>query len=298
MTVRIAGVELGGTKCVAVLGTSAGTIEATVEVPTTTPAETLGRLRATLDAWHADAGFAAIGIGCFGPLDLDKGAVAATAKPGWSGAPILAPLSDGFGVPAFIDTDVTGAALAEGRWGSARDVDSYCYITVGTGVGAGIIVAGQPVRGLGHAEAGHIHVGRMADDDWPGSCPFHGDCVEGLASGSAIAARSDGRAATLETDDPLWDPVAHALARLLQTLALVAVPRRIVMGGGVINRRPHLLPMIRDRLGDSLAGYCAPLKTGAAREAFVTTSALGAEVGPLGTVAIALAGVEGERSGL
>lgn len=295
MTIRIAGVELGGTKCIAVLGTASGMIEASVEVPTTSPEQTIGRLRATLDEWHRGAGFAAIGIGSFGPLDLATGAIAATAKPGWSGAPILAPLSQGFGVPAFIDTDVTGAALAEGRWGSARDVQSYCYITVGTGVGAGVIVAGQPVRGLGHAEAGHIHVGRVPGDDWAGSCPFHGDCVEGLASGSAIAARTGGKGATLPADDRIWDLVAHTLARLVHTLALVAVPERVIMGGGVITARPHLLPLVRAHLGDSLAGYCAPLEGVEVRERFISGSALGPDVGPLGTLAIALAGLEDGR---
>jgi fructokinase len=291
MTMRLAGVELGGTKCIAILGAGPGAVEASVEVPTTTPDETLDRLRCILDRWHRGAGFTALGIGSFGPLDLKTGAIAATPKPGWSGAPVLERLSGGLNIPTRIDTDVTGAALAEGRWGSAQGLGSHCYITVGTGIGAGIVVNGQPVGGLGHAEAGHIRVGRVHGDSWLGNCPFHGDCVEGLASGSAIVARIGGSASSLDESDPVWDLVSDALAQLAHTLALIATPERIVLGGGVINAQPHLLARVRDHMGTSLAGYCAPLATADARDRFISTSALGRHVGPLGALAIGLSAV-------
>lgn len=288
MNMRVAGVELGGTKCVAILGSGFDAIDEMVEVRTTTPDATLGQLRETLDRWHAGAGFAALGIASFGPLDLSAGTVAATPKPGWAGARVFATLTEGYGVPAAFDTDVTGAALAEGRWGSAIGLPSYCYVTVGTGIGAGVIVNGRPAGGMDRAEAGHIRMARVAGDDWAGSCPFHGDCVEGLASGSAIAARIGRPAGSLAPDDPAWELAADALAQLLHALALIAVPQKIILGGGVINAQPHLLPRIRHRLGASLAGYCAPFDAVAAREDRVCTSALGNKVGPLGALALAI----------
>lgn len=283
----LAGVELGGTKCIAILGSGPGRIEAQAEVPTTTPDETLGQLRTILNDWHRDTGFAALGLASFGPLDVEAGAIAATAKPGWAGAAVRHRLADGFNVPHALDTDVTGAALAEGAWGRAQGLGSFCYVTVGTGIGAGIIVNGRPVGGLGHAEAGHIRVARVPGDTWQGSCPFHGDCVEGVASGSAIVARSGGRASTLGEDDPIWDYVSDALAQMLHALALIATPERVIMGGGVINARPYLAARVRDRLGVSLAGYSGPLAATNEREKFVQLSALGGDVGPLGALALA-----------
>jgi len=293
MSKRLAGVELGGTKCIAILGFGPDRIEAQVEVPTTTPDETLGRLRDILEDWHRGRGFEALGLASFGPLDIETGTIAATTKPGWSGAAVRRRLAHGFDVPHALDTDVTGAALAEGAWGCTQGLGSYCYVTVGTGVGAGIIVNGRPVAGSGHAEAGHIRVARVPGDNWPGNCPFHGDCVEGLASGSAIVARSGGSAANLSEDEPIWDFVADALAQMLHALALIAVPERVVMGGGVINARPYLVARVRDRLGASLAGYSGPLAAPGEREKFVQLSALGPDVGPLGALALARSALNG-----
>ncbi|NYF30635.1 ROK family protein [Sphingopyxis sp. JAI108] len=290
---RLAGIELGGTKCIAILGSGPDRIEAQVEVPTTSPEETLGRLRDILDDWHRDRGFEALGLGSFGPLDIDAGTIAATAKPGWTGAAVRDQLAGGFDLPHALDTDVTGAALAEGAWGRAQGLGSYCYVTVGTGIGAGVIVNGKPAAGLGHAEAGHIRVARMPGDSWHGNCPFHGDCVEGLASGSAIVARSGGSAGQLGEDDPIWDFVSDALAQMLHALALIATPERVIVGGGVINARPHLVARVRDRLGVSLAGYSGPLAAAAGREKFLQLSALGADVGPLGALALARMALEG-----
>lgn len=284
---RVAGVELGGTKCIAILGSGPDDIEAQFEVPTTTPDATLGRLRDQLAAWNQTRGFEALGIACFGPLDIEAGLIAATPKPGWSGTAVRHLLSDGLDLPSAFDTDVTGAALAEGTWGSAQDLGSYCYVTIGTGIGAGVIVNGQPVGGLGHAEVGHIRVARVPGDTWRGNCPFHGDCVEGLASGSAIAARIGGCASSLGENDPVWDLVSDALAQMLHALVLIATPERVILGGGVTNAQPHLMARLRDRLGASLAGYCRPLATTDARERFLQFSALGARVGPLGALALA-----------
>ena len=294
---RLAGIELGGTKCIAILGSGPDDIEMQAEVPTTTPDATLGELREILGRWYQSIGFEALGIGSFGPLDLETGAIAATSKPGWSGAAVRHRLSDGLNLPTLIDTDVTGAALAEGQWGAAQGLRSFCYITVGTGIGAGVIVNGKPVGGLGHAEAGHIRVGRVPGDNWRGNCPFHGDCVEGLASGSAIVARIGGCASGLAENDPVWDLVSDALAQLLHALALVATPERVIMGGGVINAQPHLVARIRDKMGKSLAGYSSPLATPDARERFLQTSGLGRNVGPLGALALARTALAERQAG-
>ncbi len=131
------------------------------------------------------------------------------------------------------DTDVNGAALAEGRWGAARDLADFAYITVGTGVGVGLVAGGRLVHGFGHPELGHIRIARAAGDDWPGACTFHGDCVEGLASGAAIAARTGMPAEQVPAASPVWDLVAHALSQLAHTIVLATAPRRILIGGGV-----------------------------------------------------------------
>lgn len=293
----IAGVELGGTKCVCLLASGPDDIRDEVRIPTTGPDETLGAIRAVLTRWR---GFAAIGIGSFGPLELDAaspghGRIVSTPKPGWSGVDLLA-LGRGLGAPVALDTDVNGAALAEGLWGAARGLDSHAYVTVGTGVGVGSIVAGRPVRGLGHSEAGHLRVPRPAGDVWPGACIFHGDCVEGLASGAAIRARTGRAAEDLEPDHPVWDGVVHALSALCHNLTLTAAPQRILLGGGVMGGHPHLLPRLRAALGVSLGGYGAAGRLDL--DTFLQPPGLGERAGPLGAVAIGRAALSGARASL
>jgi fructokinase len=273
----LAGVELGGTKCVCILAHGPGAILDQDTLPTGRPDETLAAIRAVLSGWR----FAALGIASFGPLDLERGRMGRTPKPGWSGAD-LRTLSAG--TPTTIDTDVNGAALAEGRWGAAQGLTSWAYITVGTGVGVGSIMAGRPVQGLGHSEAGHMRVPHT-HLSWRGACPFHGDCVEGLASGPAIALRAGQRGEELSPDHPVWAEVAEALAGLCHNLALTSLPQRILMGGGILDGRPELLPMIRARLWASLAGYgaTADLDLGS----YLIRPALGALAGPLGAIALA-----------
>ncbi|KQY75402.1 ROK family protein [Brevundimonas sp. Root1423] len=287
----LAGVELGGTKCVCLLASGPDDIREQVRIDTTTPAETLAAIREVLARWHAHHGFAAIGVASFGPLELDPrsaqyGCIVNTSKPLWSGADILAPLRT-FGVSIGFDTDVNGAALAEGRWGGARGLDSYAYITVGTGVGVGSVVRGLTVRGLGHSEAGHLRIPRMAGQSWAGVCPFHGDCVEGLASGPAIQARAGRPGDQLEASDPAWDEVVHALGALLHNLVLTVAPQRILMGGGVVSGRPFLLPRVRSALVESLGGYGVAQGVTDADTGFVTAPALGDRAGPLGAIALA-----------
>ena len=285
----IAAVELGGTKCVCLLGSGPDEIVDRRRIPTGGPEETLGAIEATLDGWQAGPRpFAALGIASFGPADVDPGSptwggILATPKPGWKGADVAGRLRRRHAVPTGFDTDVNGAALAEGRWGAARGLADFAYITVGTGIGVGLIAKGWPIGGFSHAEAGHLRIGRAPGDSWPGACPFHGDCVEGLASGPAIAARLGRDPATIDADHEAWPLVAHALAQMLHNLVLTAAPRLILIGGGVMEAQPHLFPLIRAALGQSLNNYVT-LPEGE----FVRPPELGSMAGPCGAIALGL----------
>lgn len=284
-----AGVELGGTKCVAILARGPQDVLAREVIPTSLPSETLGRIESAVLDWKRTQGFDALGIASFGPLDLDRqsptyGHTVTTTKPGWSDVDIAPRLETATGVPAAFDTDVNGAAFAEMRWGAGRGFDDFAYVTVGTGVGVGLIVNGQPTRGFAHCELGHIRVARLPGDEWPGSCPYHGNCVEGLAAGSALSARFGEAARDLPPDHPVWDSVAWALAQLCHAIVCAAAPCRIAMGGGVMQGHPHLLPRINAMLIESLKAY-VPLPGDGD---YVRAPELGADAGPLGAIALAM----------
>jgi len=283
-----AGIELGGTKCVCTLGRGPGDILDQRTVPTTHPDETLPAILAILHEWHDAHGFAALGIASFGPLDLDPdspryGQILATTKAGWPGTDVRGTLSAPFDVPTGFDTDVNGAALAEMAWGCAKGLADFAYVTVGTGVGVGLIVHGLPTRGIGHSELGHIRVPRLPGDDQASFCGFHDDCVEGLASGSAIKLRLGGRAAhDVGPEDPVWEPVVHVLAAMCHAIVCASGPRRIAIGGGVVTGQGHLLARIEVALRNSLNGYMR-LPEGP----YIVAPALGDQAGPLGPIAVA-----------
>lgn len=284
----VAGVELGGTKCVCVLGSGPDDLREQVRIATTTPEETLGAAVEVIARWRRDHDIGAVGVASFGPLDLDpdrpeRGRIVSTPKPGWSGAD-LSVLTEG--LPGLVDTDVNGAAFAEGRWGAARGLRSWAYITVGTGVGAGLVVDGRSITGLGHAEAGHLRVGRVPGDAWPGGCPYHGDCVEGLAGGPAIARAAGRPAEQLSPDDPAWDRVVGGLAGLCHNLVLTTAPERILIGGGVLTGQPWLFPRLRTALIDSLAGYAAGARIAQTIDAYLQPPGLGDRAGPLGAIVL------------
>jgi len=278
---------------VCILGTGPEDIRAQERLPTADPESTLARIETVLTAWRGQhGGFAALGVASFGPLDLEPGSptrgfLKATTKPGWSHADVAGRLSRALGVPFGVDTDVNGAALAEGRWGAARSLRDFAYITVGTGVGVGLVVNGAPVFGCNHPEMGHLRVARMAGDEWPGACVFHGACVEGLASGPAIEARVGVSADQIAAGHPAWSVVAHALGQLLHALVLTAAPRRIVMGGGVMTAQPHLFRRVRQELLSSLNGYVEVDAITQHIDEYVVPPALGALAGPLGALTLA-----------
>jgi fructokinase len=289
-TRMVAGVELGGTKLCLVVGRGREIVDS-ARLPTEQPAETLGAAAAVLARWQAQYRPEALGVASFGPIAIDRtspdyGRMLATPKPGWAGADVLGHLGAGFGGRVALHTDVTAAALAEGRWGAARGLSDHVYVTVGTGIGMGVIVGGQPVTGLMHPEAGHLRVRRVAGDHFAGACPFHGDCLEGLAAGPAIQRRTGTPGHQLAADDPAWGFVADALAEAFGSLFLSFATARIVVGGGVGVGQPHLLPMVRERVVEKLAGYL-PFVDAAQIHNRIVPAALGGDAGPLGALTLA-----------
>ena len=292
----LGGVELGGTKCVCLLGTGPDDIRIQSSVPTgDDPAVTLDRIERILrDAVATHGPIHALGVASFGPVDLTRGSptygfITTTPKPGWRNVRVADRLAEAMRVPVAFDTDVNGAALAEGRWGAARNLDDFAYVTVGTGVGVGLVAGGHLVHGFAHPELGHIRIARKSGDSWRGVCAFHGDCVEGLASGEAIAARAGMPADQVPADHPAWELAAHALSQLLHTLVVATSPRRILVGGGVAEGHPALLWHLRRELLSSLNGYLDLQALAGPIDRYVVAPGLGRLAGPLGAIALAAA---------
>ena len=287
---RFAGVELGGTKTICVLAIGDGLVE-TVTIPTTSPDDTLSAASRQIDRWHEVSPLAGLGIASFGPIRLDItasdfGQMLTTPKPGWSGAKVLTMLAGIRGVPTAIDTDVNAAAMAEYRWGAGQGCTSLVYLTIGTGLGGGVLIDGQPLHGRLHPEMGHIPVRRSPGDPFTGACPFHGDCVEGLISGPALAARFGRPAAEVANDAAQWAFVASDTAQLLATLIYVLAPQRILVGGGVGLGVPHLLARALPVLSDFLAGYLPDLDADRLTS-MIRLAGLGPAAGELGAIALA-----------
>lgn len=278
----LAALEAGGTKFRAAIFSDEITIVDQRWIPTTTPDETLGAVEAFF-AGHD--GISALGIASFGPLVVDRssskfGAIAATPKPGWTDAPLLRRLADTMGVPVDIQTDVEAAAVAEWRHGQGQGYSRVGYVTVGTGIGAALAIDGVPFRGRSHTEMGHIPVKRHPDDTYAGRCPFHADCLEGMAAGPAIGERWNADPKTLAERDDVWDMEAFYLAQLVRVYALTFAPDVVLFGGGV-GTQAHLDDRIRKAAEVDLAGYAVdgPPK--------VVTAGLGEDAGLIGAATIA-----------
>jgi len=285
----IAGIELGGTKSVALIAQDDAIIDM-LRIPTGMPEVTLRVLSDQVARWAQRHPVVALGIGSFGPLGLDRrasdfGRITTTPKPHWSNVDVRGHFAAAFALPIGFDTDVAGAALAEERWGAAGGCRVHVYLTIGTGIGGGIVVDGRPVHGLVHPEFGHIRIRRSAGDSFAGVCPFHGDCLEGLASGPAIAARAGAPAETLAPDHPVWRQVADELAELMAMLILTVSPERILIGGGVGQNHAALLGRTRGTTARLLGGYVAGL-TPAMLDGVIRNPALGDRAGPLGAIAL------------
>ncbi len=289
----LAGVELGGTKCVCILGTGPDDVRAVERLPTGERESTLRQIETVLERWRQQHGpVRALGIASFGPVDLRAdsptfGYITSTSKQGWHSTDVAQRLGKKLGVPVGFDTDVNGAALAEGRWGAGRGLDDFAYVTVGTGIGVGSIVRGRSIFGINHTELGHIRVVRKPGDTFAGVCPYHGDCIEGLASGPAIEKRAGKPAAQIGADDPAWEFVAHGLAQLLHTMVLTTAPQRIFLGGGVLSGQPQLFERIQQDLKRSLNRYVEAPELEQGLSQYIVPPGLGAMAGPLGALALA-----------
>lgn len=244
---------MGGTKTDVVFGTSPDDMTEPVRVMTTSPDETLRDVVEVLKGRPVDS----IGVACFGPIRLGPGrsfgTMLSTPKPGWSGVPVYQRLMAGLDVPVVMSTDVNGAAIGEGRWGATRSMNNHAYVTVGTGVGAGVVVNGNVIENEHHPEMGHVTVRRLEGDNHPGTCPYHGDCLEGMAAGPALEARF-GRPDTWAGNDAVLDLATHYVAQGLVNLNYTAAPERIVVGGGV-SALPGFHERIRQQLGVLIANY-------------------------------------------
>ena len=296
MAMRLAGVELGGTKAIAVLAEGDAILEQRT-FPTGTPEETLAGLNGALREWDDAAALDALGIASFGPVNVDPtsadyATMLDTPKPGWRKVPIGSALTAGLVCPWTLDTDVNAAALAEYGYGSAIGCDSVCYITIGTGVGGGLVIGGRPVHGALHPEIGHLRLRRAPGDDFAGTCRFHRDCIEGLVSGPALAARFGMTASDIPDNHPAWQAVAFDLGELAASILLTTSANLVVLGGGVSLKRSFLLPLIRRHVVDRLGGYLPHIDSATVDRTILLTS-LGEQAGPLGAVALARIAAQG-----
>lgn len=295
MTALIGGIEAGGTKFVCAVGTGPNDLRDEVRFPTTTPEETLGKAIAYFQEQEEKHGpIAAMGIAAFGPLDPNPksstyGYITTTPKPHWGNADVVGTLRNAFNVPMGFDTDVNGAALAEHRWGAAQDVDNLIYLTIGTGVGGGVMVNGKLVHGLIHPELGHISLPHDWErDPYKGRCPYHGDCLEGMAAGPAIGDRWQKPAYELAEDHPAWDLEAHYLALALRTFICTLSPERIVLGGGVMEQ-PQIFPLLREKTKEYLNGYVQSPAILDEIDKYIVPPGLGNKAGVLGAFALGMA---------
>jgi len=286
------GIEAGGTKFNCVLGWAPDQVVSRARFPTTTPEETLA---AVIDFFAREQDqhgpIAAFGLACFGPVDLNPtsssyGQITRTPKPHWSDTDILGRLRQAFDVPFAFDTDVNGSALGEGTLGAAQGLSDYVYVTIGTGVGAGVVVNGQPLHGAMHPEIGHILLPHdWQQDPFGGNCPFHGDCLEGLAAGPAIEKRWGQKAMDLDEEHPAWELEAQYLAALCWNLTVSYAPQRIILGGGVM-QQAHLFTKVREKFRQVMNDYpagpeaCQP-------DSYIVPPQLGSDAGEAGALLMA-----------
>lgn len=288
--------EAGGTKMVMSVGNEACCLSEREEIPTETPEITIPRMI----RWFGERHTEALGIGSFGPVDLDPGSkrygwIMRSPKLFWQNTPLLERMRDGLGIPVLIDTDVNAAALAEYELGAAKGLRSCLYVTVGTGVGGGLVAEGSLVHGLIHPEIGHMLLRAEPEDPAPeGFCPFHKGCLEGLASGPAIEKRWGKNAKELPPEHPAWDLEAAYLAQMCMNIACVVSPQRIILGGGVMQQK-HLFPKIRKSFREKLNGYLASDEILLNTDRYITEPGLGIDSGVTGALLLARRAYENIR---
>jgi fructokinase len=285
---RIGAIEAGGTKFVCGIGNEQGIIEDRVSFPTEMPEHTME----LVTNYFQDKEVEAIGIGTFGPINIDPsspqyGFVTTTPKPGWANYPFLNTLKKAFDVPYGWDTDVNAAAFGEATWGAAKGLDSCVYYTVGTGIGVGVYAEGKLVHGLVHPEGGHILTRRHPQDNFEGKCPYHGDCLEGMASGPAIEKRWNTKASELSPDHPAWEIEAFYIAQAITNTILMLSPKKVILGGGVMHQQ-QLFPFIRREVQKNLNGYVSSDEIIKNIDHYIVAPGLGDNAGLSGALALGL----------
>ncbi len=284
----IGGIEAGGTKVNCAIGTMDGKIIDQTQFPTTTPEETVAQML----AYFRNKEIQALGVASFGPIDINPasptyGSILDTPKPHWSNYNLLADLKQELPVPIFFDTDVNGAALAEHYWGAAKGLSSCIYLTIGTGIGGGAYLDGKLVHGLLHPEMGHIYVRRHQNDDYAGTCPFHSDCLEGLAAGPSIYGRLGIAGKDIPATHEVWDFISYYLAQALINYTMILSPEIILLGGGVMKQQ-QLFPKIREHFAKLLGGYIKRSPLPDRLENYIRFPALGDFAGLYGALALAV----------
>ncbi len=286
-------IEGGGTKFICAVGSGPNDVRAEARFETTTPGETMTQVVNFFQQQEREVGkLSAIGFACFGPLDPNPasttyGYILPTPKPGWSNADVVGALRSTFDAPVAFDTDVNGAALGEWRWGAAQGLQTFIYLTVGTGIGGGAYVEGSLLHGLIHPEMGHILLRHDREKDpFDGVCPFHGDCFEGLASGPALEKRWNQRAENFAPDHPAWELEAEYIAQALVNYVMTLSPQRIIIGGGV-GSLEHLLPKVQKRTRELINGYVQSSAILENINAYIVNPGLGSRSGALGALALA-----------
>lgn len=283
------GIEAGGTKFVCAVGSGPDDLRAEARFPTTMPAETIGQ---AIQFFQQQEPLAAIGIASFGPVDPNPGSptfgyITTAPKPGWANTNFAGAIKESLGVPVGFDTDVNGAALGEHRWGAAQGLDTFVYLTIGTGIGGGGMINGKLIHGLMHPEMGHIRLPHDRErDPFAGSCPYHGDCWEGLAAGPALKARWGQRSETLPENHPAWPLEANYLALGLVNIIYVLSPQRIIMGGGVMEQS-QLFPLVRQGVQELLNDYLQSPEIIKQIDDYIVPPGLGKRAGALGAIALA-----------
>lgn len=285
---RIGAIEAGGTKFVCGIGNEQGEIEDRTSFPTEKPEQTL----ANVIGYFRDKQVDAFGIGSFGPIDIDPdsphyGSITTTPKPGWSNFSLLGALGNVFSVPFGWDTDVNAAALGEATWGAAKGLDSCVYYTIGTGIGVGVYAEGSLVHGLLHPEGGHVLTRRHPKDEFEGFCPYHGDCLEGLAAGPALEKRWRVKGSELPADHLAWEMEAFYIGQALTGTILLLSPKKIILGGGVMHQK-QLFPRIRAEVLKNLNGYVNAEAILSGIDEYIVSPGLGDNAGLCGSIALGL----------
>ena len=287
------GIEAGGTKFVCVVGSGPGHIVDEIRYSTTTPEATLGKAVQFFQSFVVSGQVSAIGVGAFGPLDLNPesptyGFITATPKPRWSNTDVLGTMQRALKIGIAFDTDVNVAALGEYQWGASKGCDPSLYLTIGTGIGGGYLKEGRSLIGMLHPEMGHLRLPHSRElDPFPGNCPFHEDCFEGLASGPAIEERLGTPGAMVPENDPFWNIEAEYIASALVNFILTLSPKKIVLGGGVMQRQ-FLFAKVRWRVRELLNGYVSSKSLLEDIDDYIVPPGLGNQSGSLGAIALAM----------